>query len=122
MEDAQIKFELFAGNQPGRAPKRATAAAATEQTRRATVTLDGASRTIDLPADQTILQAALANNLEAPYACAAGVCSTCRRRVLEGEVEMAANHALEDYEIEKGYVLSCQAYALSDKVVVDYDQ
>lgn len=122
MDEAQIKFELFAGNQPGRAPQRAAAAAATGGAKTATITLDGATRTVDMDPTQTVLQAALTNNLDAPYACSAGVCSTCRCRVLEGEVEMATNHALEDYEIEKGYVLSCQAFAISDKVVVDYDQ
>ena len=122
MDEAQIKFELFAGNQPGRAPQRAAAAAATGAAKTATITLDGATRTVEMDAGKTVLQAALDNNLDAPYACSAGVCSTCRCRVLEGEVEMATNHALEDYEIEKGYVLSCQAFAISDKVVVDYDQ
>lgn len=68
------------------------------------------------------MDAALANQLDAPYACKAGVCSTCRCKVIEGEVEMATNHALEDYEVDKGYVLSCQAFAKSDKVFVDYDQ
>ena len=71
---------------------------------------------------EQILDAALENAMDAPYACKAGVCSTCRCKVLEGEVEMVTNHALEDYEVEKGYVLSCQAYPVTDRVVVDYDQ
>ncbi|MEL6207800.1 MAG: 2Fe-2S iron-sulfur cluster binding domain-containing protein, partial [Pseudomonadota bacterium] len=50
------------------------------------------------------------------------VCSTCRCRVVEGEVEMAANHALEDYEVSRGYALSCQSYPISDRLVVDYDR
>jgi len=70
----------------------------------------------------TILQAALDNAIDAPFACRAGVCSSCRCRVLQGEVEMAANHALEDYEVEKGYVLSCQSFPLTDDVAIDYDQ
>jgi ring-1,2-phenylacetyl-CoA epoxidase subunit PaaE len=70
----------------------------------------------------SILDAALENQMDAPYACKAGVCSTCRCKVLEGEVDMVANHALEDYEVEQGYVLSCQSYAVSDKVTVDFDQ
>jgi len=70
----------------------------------------------------SVLDAALENALDAPFACKAGVCSTCRCRGLEGDVEMIANHALEDYEVEKGYVLSCQSYPVSDRVVVDYDQ
>ena len=75
-----------------------------------------------MPKDESLLDAALSNNMDAPYACKAGVCSTCRCRVLEGEVDMVANHALEDYEVEKGYVLSCQSYPVTDNVVVDYDQ
>ena len=124
LEDAQIKFELFASAQPGRAKQKAVssqAASGANQTT-AVITLDGATQTITTAKDVSILDAALANAMDAPYACKAGVCSTCRCRVIEGEVEMASNHALEDYEVEKGYILSCQSYPLTDKVVVDYDQ
>ncbi|MVO15028.1 2Fe-2S iron-sulfur cluster-binding protein [Parasedimentitalea huanghaiensis] len=124
MDDAQIKFELFASSQPGRAKRKVSAADAASggnQTK-AAITLDGATRTIEMGKDLSILDAALENAMDAPFACKAGVCSTCRCKVIEGEVEMAANHALEDYEVEKGYVLSCQAYPVTDTVVVDYDQ
>ena len=70
----------------------------------------------------TVLEAALGQSIDAPFACKAGVCSTCKCRVLEGEVQMAANHALEDYEVERGFALSCQSFVLSDRLVVDYDQ
>ncbi|WP_171209390.1 MULTISPECIES: 2Fe-2S iron-sulfur cluster-binding protein [unclassified Ruegeria] len=122
--DGQIKFELFASAQPGRAKRRVTNGDAASQANQtsASVTLDGSTQTITMPKDQSILEAALDNAMDAPFACKAGVCSTCRCRVIEGEVEMLANHALEDYEVEKGYVLSCQAYPVTDRVVVDYDQ
>lgn len=124
LDDRQIKFELFASAQPGRAKRKESSADAGTQANQtsASITLDGSTQTITLPKDQSILDAALENAMDAPYACKAGVCSTCRCRVLEGEVEMLANHALEDYEVEKGYVLSCQAYPVTDRVVVDYDQ
>ena len=123
LNDAQIKFELFASSQPGRAAKKAASKAAVKGDGiEAVVALDGASRTITMDAETSILDAALANDIDAPYACKAGVCSTCRCKVIEGDVEMLTNHALEDYEVEKGYVLSCQSYAKSAKVVVDYDQ
>lgn len=125
LDDGQIKFELFASGQPGRAKRKAVSsdAASGANTAEATISLDGVSQTISMPKDgQSILDAAIASNMDAPYACKAGVCSTCRCKVLEGEVEMAANHALEDYEVEQGYVLSCQSYPVTDKVVVDYDQ
>ncbi len=122
--DSQIKFELFASAQPGRAKRKTSDAGAESQANqtKASITMDGATQTITMPKDQSILDAALENAMDAPFACKAGVCSTCRCRVIEGDVEMVANHALEDYEVEKGYVLSCQAYPLTDTVVVDYDQ
>jgi ring-1,2-phenylacetyl-CoA epoxidase subunit PaaE len=119
----QIKFELFASAQQGRLPERAAARAtdAGDETAEVRITLDGATRTITMRRDQPLLEAVLENDIEAPHACRAAVCSTCRCRVLEGEVEMAANHALEDHEVADGYVLSCQAYPLSGRLVVDYD-
>jgi ring-1,2-phenylacetyl-CoA epoxidase subunit PaaE len=124
LSDEQIKFELFASGQPGRAKKRVVSAeASTSNSTEATVTLDGATRSFRMPkAGMSLLDAALENHLDAPYACKAGVCSTCRAKVLEGETEMATNHALEDYEVRQGYVLTCQCFPLSDRVVVSYDQ
>ena len=119
----QIKFELFASAQTGRAKRRAESKNAAEagEATMATVQLDGESRSFEMNKNQTILEAALENNMDAPHACKAGVCSTCMCRVVEGEVDMVTNHALEDYEVEKGYVLSCQSYPISAKVVVDYE-
>ncbi|XWN30816.1 MAG: 2Fe-2S iron-sulfur cluster-binding protein [Devosia sp.] len=124
LSDNQIKFELFASAQPGRAKAKAVAAqnASASGATTATLTLDGASRTITIEKGTSVLDAAVQNSLDAPFACKAGVCSTCRAKVLDGEVEMAANHALEDYEVARGYVLTCQSYALTDTLVVDYDQ
>jgi ring-1,2-phenylacetyl-CoA epoxidase subunit PaaE len=124
LDDSQIKFELFASAQPGRAKRKVVsgdAASSANQTK-AAITMDGSTQTITMPKDLSILDAALENAMDAPYACKAGVCSTCRCKVIEGEVEMVANHALEDYEVEKGYVLSCQAFPLTDSVTVDFDQ
>ncbi|MDJ0630585.1 MAG: 2Fe-2S iron-sulfur cluster-binding protein [Rhodobacter sp.] len=124
LDDGQIKFELFASAQPGRA-KRNAAPKHTASTANQTVfaiTLDGATQTITVSKDTSLLDAALENAIDAPFACRAGVCSTCRCRVLEGEVEMKTNHALEDYEVEKGYVLACQSHAITDTVRVDFDQ
>jgi len=124
LDDSQIKFELFASAQPGRAPRRDAAAdgGAAEAETSVQVTLDGENRRFTMPKDMSLLEAAIANDIDAPFACKAGVCSTCRAKVLEGEVEMIANHALEDYEVERGYVLTCQCYPISDAVVFDYDR
>ncbi|HEV2508751.1 1,2-phenylacetyl-CoA epoxidase subunit PaaE [Bosea sp. (in: a-proteobacteria)] len=124
LRDDQIKFELFASApRRGKHVVRMAADTGKAATCTATITLDGTTRVIEMAkTGQTILEAALGASLDAPYACKAGVCSTCRAMVVEGEVEMATNHALEDYEVRQGYVLSCQCYPLSDRVVVTYDQ
>ncbi|MDG1353470.1 MAG: 2Fe-2S iron-sulfur cluster-binding protein [Sulfitobacter sp.] len=123
LDDSQIKFELFGSSQPGRAKKAAIAAdtAQSGATTRATVTIEGTTRSFTMPRDHSLLEAALDNALDAPFACKAGVCSTCRAKVTEGEVEMLTNHALEDDEVAQGFVLTCQCYPLSDKVSFDYD-
>ena len=125
LRDDQIKFELFASSQPGRLRRKAEAAAGADQGAmcEATVTLDGATRSFRFPKQgQSLLDAALQNAMDAPYACKAGVCSTCRARIIEGEAEMEVNHALEDYEVRQGYVLTCQCYPLTDRIVLSYDQ
>ncbi|MEP5154207.1 1,2-phenylacetyl-CoA epoxidase subunit PaaE [Planktotalea sp.] len=118
----QIKFELFASSQPGRLKRKAKSEQTQTQLGEATVIMDGTARSVPLTKDQSVLDAALDGGLDAPFACKAGVCSTCKCKVIKGEVEMVTNHALEDYEVEQGFVLSCQSFALSDDVTVDYDQ
>jgi len=124
LADTQIKFELFGASQQGRAKQRAIAAdaAAKGAVTQATVTLDGATRSFEMPRDTSLLDAAIDNAMDAPFACKAGVCSTCRAKVTEGEVEMLTNHALEDNEIADGFVLTCQCYPLTETVRFDYDQ
>ena len=119
----QIHFELFASAQPGRLPEPMADASDMQDGIEGRVTLGGESRNLTIPERTSLLDAALQNNVDAPFACKAGVCSTCKCKVLEGEVEMVANHALEDYEVEAGFVLSCQSYPVSAaKVVWDYDE
>ncbi|GGH40481.1 phenylacetic acid degradation protein [Mangrovimonas yunxiaonensis] len=71
--------------------------------------------------DDNILDGALTAGADLPFACKGGVCSTCKCQVLEGEVEMKINYALEDHEVAQNYVLSCQAVPTTKKVVVDFD-
>ncbi len=87
-----------------------------------TVVMDGRRRTFQMgPDEESILDAALDSGIDLPYSCCAGVCSTCRTRVVEGMAEMAENFSLEDWEIENGYVLACQSRPASDELVLDYD-
>jgi ring-1,2-phenylacetyl-CoA epoxidase subunit PaaE len=73
------------------------------------------------PDYDNILDAALANDADLPFACKGGVCCTCKAKVIEGAVEMKLNYGLEDYEVAEGYVLTCQAVPTTAKVVVDFD-
>jgi len=119
----QIKFELFGASQEGLlAQKSARAKAANAPGTSAQVTLDGTTHSFEMSKDQSLLEAALSHDLEAPHACRAGVCSTCKAKVTQGDFQMLTNHALEDYEVEAGFVLTCQCYPLSDTLIVDYDQ
>jgi ring-1,2-phenylacetyl-CoA epoxidase subunit PaaE len=83
---------------------------------------DGEEYELTLGADDTILDAALDANIDAPYACRGGSCCTCRAKLLEGKVVMKVNYALLDWEVEDGYILTCQSIPVTPHVVVDYDQ
>ncbi len=125
VEDDHVRFELFSTGEPGtQAPRaRNVEIQAGEKTFTIDFTLDGTSGSVDSPvsANETILNAALRVRSDVPFACAGGVCGTCRARVIEGSVNMAENYALEKDEVERGYVLTCQSHPTSDRVVVDYD-
>jgi ring-1,2-phenylacetyl-CoA epoxidase subunit PaaE len=86
-----------------------------------TIVLDGRTSTFTMGRGERVLDAALRVRGELPYACRGGVCSTCRARVVDGEVTMAANWALEPDELAAGYVLTCQSSPVSDELTVDYD-
>jgi ring-1,2-phenylacetyl-CoA epoxidase subunit PaaE len=72
--------------------------------------------------DPSILDAAAAAGMDVPYSCKSGVCSTCRAKVLQGQVRMDRNFALEKAEVEAGFVLTCQSHPLTDKVVISFDE
>jgi ring-1,2-phenylacetyl-CoA epoxidase subunit PaaE len=76
---------------------------------------------IDLDADTTVLEAGLGAGLDLPFSCRDGICATCRAHLSEGKVRMAANYALEPWELERGFILTCQSRPVSPRLVVDYD-
>ena len=120
---SRIRIERFASSIPRHEHKPAALPQGSPTETEVTVILDGATRsfTLDRTKD-SILEAGLRNGVELPYSCKGGVCATCRCRVVEGEVDMDANFALEDYEVARGFVLACQSYPASDRVTVDFDQ
>ncbi|MFI7604762.1 1,2-phenylacetyl-CoA epoxidase subunit PaaE [Micromonospora sp. NPDC049366] len=117
--DTSVHTELFHVDAPPEPPRRPAdePGAGTE----VTIVLDGRSSTFSMGREQRVLDAALKVRGELPYACKGGVCSTCKAKVVRGEVTMARNYALEPDEVAAGYVLTCQSSPLTDTLTVDYD-
>ncbi len=88
---------------------------------KATIIIGGESSHIEIPAGGKVLDAAMATGIDAPNSCRSGVCATCKARLIEGKVKMAVNYALDDAEVEQGYILTCQARPVSKSVIIDYD-
>lgn len=86
-----------------------------------TVVLDGRSTTLSLPRDTPVLDAAQRFRPDLPFACKGGVCGTCRAKVTGGKVDLRRNFALEEAEVDAGYVLTCQSFPVSETLTVDYD-
>lgn len=126
--DALIHVELFLTEAAGeieaaRAKRAEELGAAAGATKRVTVIFDGVDTALELAPDgPSILDAALEKRGDMPFSCKGGMCCTCRAKVVEGEVAMDVNYALRPEEVAAGFVLTCQAHPLTDRVVVDYDQ
>jgi ring-1,2-phenylacetyl-CoA epoxidase subunit PaaE len=102
--------------------QRTKEAPAQKQTQ-VTVVMDGRRRSFEMPSDgTTVLEAAEQAGLDLPYSCRAGVCSTCRTRVVRGAVTMMTNYALEQWEVDAGYVLCCQALPAASELELTYDE
>jgi ring-1,2-phenylacetyl-CoA epoxidase subunit PaaE len=86
------------------------------------VILDGKTNAMQLGDESTVLDTALDAGLDLPYACKGGVCCTCRAKVIEGKVSMDKNYTLEQWEIDQGFVLTCQARCQTQRVVVSFDE
>jgi ring-1,2-phenylacetyl-CoA epoxidase subunit PaaE len=119
----RIRIERFAASIPRHThvPRPLPEAAATEC--EVTAIIDGSQRSFLLEKGrENIIDAGLRNGIELPFSCKGGVCSTCRCRLVDGEVDMDVNFALEDYEVARGFILACQSYPVTDRVTVDFDQ
>ena len=116
IETSQILFELFTTS-----TTKSTAEGAHDGESSITILVDEEETTLVMPQKQTILEAALANDLDVPYSCQGGVCSSCICRVTEGSATMRQNSVLTDNEVAEGLVLSCQAEPISTSIKVDFD-
>jgi ring-1,2-phenylacetyl-CoA epoxidase subunit PaaE len=125
---AATAAEAAAAPADGPAARRASAepavaAPAAAGSAEVTILMDGRRRSFTMKIDEeTVLDAAARAGIELPFSCRAGVCSTCRTKVIAGEVVMTQNYALEDWELEQGYVLACQSHVKSRSLELDYDE
>jgi ring-1,2-phenylacetyl-CoA epoxidase subunit PaaE len=124
IDKKKIHFELFTS--PGQIRSASHSSRSSDDSgpkSKITINLDGRSFDFELSLsnDTTILDAALKQGADLPYACKGGMCCTCKARLLEGEVMMDVHWGLEEEEVEKGFILTCQSHPKTEKVVVDFD-
>lgn len=121
IDSHHVHFELFTTE--GIPKAAAKVSQNTQAAAHIKMKLDGLEFEFDYKGDEgSILDAALKNGADLPFACKGGVCSTCKAHCEEGEVSMAVNYALEPDEVEAGYVLTCQAVPKSEKVYINFDR
>jgi ring-1,2-phenylacetyl-CoA epoxidase subunit PaaE len=116
VEASKVLFELFTASEV-----KTTSTSTNEGDSNITILVDEEETTLVMSQKQTILDAALANDLDVPYSCQGGVCSSCICRVTEGAATMRQNNILTDNEVAEGLVLSCQAEPTSTSIKVDFD-
>jgi ring-1,2-phenylacetyl-CoA epoxidase subunit PaaE len=117
VDPTHVHLELFGST----APTAPRVHHETGERRRLTFVWNGVKTDVAAHPDDTVLEAGELAGLDLPYSCRGGVCSTCRAKVVEGSVEMDRNYALEPWETDAGFVLTCQSHPTTDRLVVDYD-
>jgi len=125
VESGRIHAEHFvlAGASAVAAAVRAVPSAPATGEAEVSILMDGRRRSFTMKLEgETVLDGAARAGIELPFSCRAGVCSTCRTKVVRGEVAMAQNYALEDWEVEQGYVLACQSHVKRAPLELDYDE
>jgi ring-1,2-phenylacetyl-CoA epoxidase subunit PaaE len=119
----QVHVEHFTLETVSAGERSEKTSAVMEGSAQITVIMDGRRRTFDMAlGGDTVLEAALSAGVELPYSCCAGVCATCRTKAVSGSVDMAENFALDDWELEQGYILACQSRPRGAALVLDYDE
>ncbi len=122
VDKKKLHFELFTTASIKKGAVKEVRKQSTEVKSTITIKLDGSSFSFPLGFDSdSILDAALMQGADLPFACKGGVCCTCRAKLVEGEIEMDVNYALDPEEVEQGFILTCQSHPRTENVVVDFD-
>ena len=119
--DDRIHVERFVSEFGGKPRAKTIIEAGAPPKAMASLTIDGKRREVPVAEGESILDAALRAGMDLPFACKGGMCSTCRAKLVEGEAQMEVNYSLEPWELKAGFILTCQARPVSERVVVDYD-
>ncbi len=86
-----------------------------------TVVFDDEQETFEINTNTTILEAALDQDIDVPFSCQGGICSSCLAKVIEGKAVMDKNSVLSEEEVDEGFILTCQAHPITQKIIVDFD-
>ena len=122
VDKKKVHFELFTSAASLKRPTVQHTSISNEVKSKITIKLDGTAFDFDLGFEgESVLDAALKQGADLPFACKGGVCCTCRAKLVEGEVDMDLNYGLEPEEIEQGFILTCQSHPRTKKVVIDFD-
>lgn len=116
----KVHYELFYVDDPPPELHR-QAAVIDDDASAVTIVLDGRATIAPMSKSRSILDSAMATRTGLPFACKGGVCGTCRAHLVDGEVDLRRNYALDDDEIERGFILTCQSYPVTDTLTVDFD-
>jgi ring-1,2-phenylacetyl-CoA epoxidase subunit PaaE len=119
--EERIHVERFVSGLGGKPRPKVPVAESAPPKAFASLIIDGKRREVPVADGEAILDAALRGGVDLPFACKGGMCSTCRAKLVEGKAEMEVNYSLEPWELEAGFILTCQARPTTDRVVVDYD-
>lgn len=117
IDENRIHFELFKAAKPAEVEEKIMVSGTTK----VTITVDDETTTFEMSQKQSVLEAALDEDIDAPYSCQGGICSSCLARLKEGEVTMRQNNILTEKEVASGLILTCQAHPTTPTIVVDYD-
>ena len=122
-DKSHIHSERFRAGLKGETARRPKSKSIPKDGTQVSIVVDGQRQSFHMRAnDSSILDAGRENGLELPYSCKGGVCSTCRCKLVKGDVDMALNYALEPWELERGFILTCQSTPKTAEIELDYDQ